>query len=175
MVYPETELDLQNRLDAEIDAHRATKKERDELLKAMHEDSVYPHEEAEYISPEVKDIIIKNNETLKKSNNNLETAMDRVRHLEDNIERVEASVVALREEANGKRAELDRLTEEEIELEQEREDLKHEMHVTGEKIEEIQEETWERRRGLEDQIEILTDLRLRLSMSSPRQTSYEQL
>jgi predicted nucleic acid-binding Zn-ribbon protein len=84
-------------------------------------------------------------------------------------------VVALREEANDKRAELDRLTEEEIELEQEREDLKHEMHVTGEKIEEIQEETWERRRGLEDQIEILTDLRLRLSMSSPRQTSYEQL
>jgi ribosome recycling factor len=99
MVYPGTELDLQNRLDAEIDAHRATKKERDELLKAMHGDSVYPHEEAEYISPGVKDIIIKNNETLKKSNNNLETAMDRVRHLEDNIERVEASVVALREEA----------------------------------------------------------------------------
>jgi archaellum component FlaC len=116
MVYPDTELDLQNRLDAEIDAHRMTKKERGELLKAMHGNSMYPYQEAECISPEVKDIIIKNNETLKESNNNLETAMGRVRQLEDNIERLEATMVVLREEANDKRSELDRLAQEEIEL-----------------------------------------------------------
>jgi archaellum component FlaC len=145
MVYPDTELDLQNRLDAEIDAHRMTKKERGELLKAMHGNSMYPYQEAECISPEVKDIIIKNNETLKESNNNLETAMGRVRQLEDNIERLEATMVVLREEANDKRSELDRLAQEEIELERERDDLNHKMYVTRARVEEMQEGIRERR------------------------------
>jgi archaellum component FlaC len=187
MVYPDTELDLQNRLDAEIDAHRMTKKERGELLKAMHGNSMYPYQEAECISPEVKDIIIKNNETLKESNNNLETAMGRVRQLEDNIERLEATMVVLREEANDKRSELDRLAQEEIELERERDDLNHKMYVTRARVEEMQEgirerrgeleemhkEIRQRRRELEDQNEIGADLRLQINML-PRQP-YKQL
>jgi chromosome segregation ATPase len=82
-------------------------------------------------------------------------------------------MVVLREEANEKRSELDRLTQEEIELELERDDLNHKMYVTRARVEEMQEEIRQRRRELEDQNEIGADLRLQINML-PRQP-YKQL